>query len=271
MKAQTQKLFNDIINCPFLTTGDCLKITGCQNHLPKRQVPEPWNGDIEKSSFLIIGSNPALVDNEVYPSKDVCWHSWVGFWNSSSVQEFFNGRFGKAICQANGQPFVDVKKSTVLTHNGANLVRRPFQNGYWKAYNEMCSAISHSFKPWDFVVTDIVHCKSSQQIGVASSRKLCMNYLKNIISIFANNGAEEHHVLIIGSDCSEKNLSMIKSFGWSFSNKQEIGISAKGDPINMYDLDVNGVHVNLYHRIPAPSGANRSKSPIRFFSAEIKW
>lgn len=275
MNLHSYTLFDRIINCPHINSNVCSSVCSCQNHLPIRQVPEPWNGDIDNSSFLIIGSNPALVDNEMYPSKDINWINWVnlgaGLWDDKSAASFFEGRFGKSVCTLNGQPYVDVVNSTVLKQINSNITACRFQNGYWNTYNELCKAISTRFTPWEFVVTDIVHCKSSQQLGVRSAKKQCSNYLKEIISVFANNGADEHHILFIGSDKPENNIKLLESFGWSLTNKTSIGNSSKGDPINQYDMNVSGINIKVYHRIPAPSGANRSCSPINFNGKVVKW
>lgn len=68
------KLFNDIVDCADKqalagASSPCCAIINAQSSLPVRQVPEPWNGNLSEASFLVLGSNPALDVDEVFPQK----------------------------------------------------------------------------------------------------------------------------------------------------------------------------------------------------------
>ncbi|MGL5712463.1 MAG: hypothetical protein ACRCX2_05545, partial [Paraclostridium sp.] len=47
------------------TSNPCYKIINNQEK-ENFQLPEPWNGDLEKAPVIILGSNPSINENEMY-------------------------------------------------------------------------------------------------------------------------------------------------------------------------------------------------------------
>ena len=300
-------VFSAIINCPSraketMPSDPCHKVVSYQKLLAKpknlrscpypanpqarRQVREPWNGDIDNAQVLIIGSNPAFDPNEVFPNRDTNWTSWADFgdgalWTDKDCEDFFEGRFGKAICPRNKQPYFDLDSKTVLNTNYHSLpfFRHKVQNSYWETYDKYCSALSPASYlkgSYSFVVTDIVHCKSPMQYGVKQALPVCINHTKKIIDLFVANNAKEHIILLIGATpgANIKNL-----FG-------PVSIIGPAKPIGSYydktakknvtvfeqAVDHNGVVLSVFYNLLAPSGMNRAfRCPITIKGQIISW
>ena len=307
MTPSAKQLFWDIINCPDDTKESnsacaCHTVLSVQSHLPFRQVPEPWNGDLDNATVLIIGSNPALdvpdsikkkprhspvmawSEFEVFPSKDSNWKNWhtltpsncPGFtWDADSVEDYFENRFNNAIFPPLNEPFIDTVQRTTLHYIKANNTVSPhkLKNNYWKIYNAYCKAIDPSFVDNSYVVTDLVHCKSGEETGVNEARAQCISFTKRILELFVNNSQTNHTILLF---CANKSIAP-KLFKHLTDALSAIGLKPTGDPksvgksnkeadILMQTMSSKAGSVNIYYNIPAPSGSARSCSPVRLFS-----
>ena len=304
MTPREQTVFNAIINCPSRAkennpSDPCYEIINYQrNYISKkgrgtiqqpnpqarRQVPEPWNGDLANTSYLILASNPAYVPDEVFPNRDTNWASWADFgdgslWTNKDCEDFFEGRLGKAICPRNGQLYFDLAANTVLStdYHSNRFFRNKVQNNYWITYDALCDAISpyYSRGSFSFAITDLVHCKSGMQIGVSKACKACIQHTRNILDLFTKNGLKNHSVLLIGSvpkDYLEKLF-----INYSFIEKpRPVGSfldSKKNTTEFVYEqiMSIDGISVSVYFNIPAPSGMNRSRCPVTINGKTISW
>jgi len=132
------------------------------------QIPEPWSGDIINAPILIISSNPAFSSIELYPNLS---------WPQPIIADFFINRF-----KNRGQTYSWVYENKVLNKDGT----RGKSVRYWTSIN--CRVRELLGRPpiqgIDYCITELVHCKSSQQIGVASALPNCTNqFLLNKINI----------------------------------------------------------------------------------------
>lgn len=285
MTIAEKQLFKDIIDCADvqslgLVSSPCCSIINAQNKLPFRQVPEPWNGNISQASFLVLGSNPALDVDEVFPSKVPLTNTWSHPWTDQDAEDFFEGRFGKAICSVNKQSYVNTLLGTVLKYKNSTIAPVKMKNNYWGTYNQYCKAIDPLFQHWSFVVTDVVHCKSNKEQGVSSALPACLPFLTRIIDLFLNNQSAEHRILIFGKESdTQKKLDAL----------QRIGFKAIGTPTHvgnynykrknqftphnvlMQTYAYGGKNVDIYYNIPAPSGSNRAASPVTIYGQTINW
>lgn len=284
MTPQEQKLLHSIIDCPqrhckLGSTDPCNSIISIQNARSSRQVPEPWNGNMTTASFLVLGSNPALDEEELFPSKDSATNLWCSPWTNQEAEKFFEGRFGVAKCPLNGLPYVDTQACTVLKYKNGVIAPDRMKNNYWNIYNRYCRAIDPSFADWRFVVTDFVHCKSNKEHGVDSALPVCSIFMKDILGLFVNNTSSDHHILIFGKEKDAKK---------KLASLQKIGMNPNGSvvPVGGYDYRRNGIthhnllmqaysyngkQVDIYFNLPAPSGANHAASPVTIKGQTINW
>lgn len=124
-------------------------IAGSQNY----QVPEPWRGDIHHAPLLFISSNPSidLLD-------DAPWsHVPTG-----------------VICNYYQQPQISAVFPRAQYRYGV-ASRRPVS--FWASVHQRAIElygnnvnVRHGI---DYAITEVVHCKSKEEFGVAEARELC--------------------------------------------------------------------------------------------------
>jgi hypothetical protein len=121
------------------------------------QIPEPWSGDIINAPILIISSNPAYSNIELYPNLS---------WSDPMIADFFMNRF-----KDRGLKYSWVYKNKVLNKDGTRGKSVQYWASIKKRVEELLGYIP---KPGlDYCITELVHCKSSQQIGVANALPEC--------------------------------------------------------------------------------------------------
>lgn len=152
-----------------LSQHPCLEIVrsqGC-NEILQFQVPEPWNGHIETAPLLYLSSNPSVSEIEEYPRWD---------WDTELILDFFTNRFGDGI-----QDWVR-NGNRGLARDGSYLEPTP----YWSEIkNRSTELFGRTAIPGvDYVLTEIVHCKSRNMIGVDEAIDECgSRYLQRILSV----------------------------------------------------------------------------------------
>ena len=186
------------------------QIEGSQMH-----KPEAWTGNLAIAPILFLSSNPSFSIHEHFPN----WNK--DQWNLKSVLDFALNRFTTDESRAYGATQwgtlhnVDrtIEKDGKLSKNRVRYwswVRKMVSHILEKP-EEKVSAIS------DYVMTEIVHCKSEYENGVISARKLCKDkYLErilqnspaNLIFVVGKNAALDMHSIFpneIPSDWAEIN------------------------------------------------------------------
>lgn len=276
MTPRESKLFWDIISCPRTRSSSnnpCHRIIAIQNGNDCWQVPEPWNGSLSEE-FLIIGGNPAIDLKELYPATiDVNNPSWCAMgnsgikWSNSSVETFFEKRFGFPSCHAFGspRPYVDTTNSSILQTDGTYKCPK---NEYWSIYNKICKAIDSTFEPWRFAITDIVHCKSSSSQGLTSATyKICVNHTKEIVDLFTKQSQSSCPVIVLIGSSANSYVDMLLD-GKCISNTV-IGSYdyTRGGFVQTKDIILRKYSymdktINIVCGIPAPSRANGQMSNI---------
>ena len=307
-KDKESQLFQDIIDCPNSCKESnpkhpCYKVLSVQKNLHFRQVPEPWNGDLSKASFILFGSNPALdvtdavksnmkknpaiittwMEHEVFPSKDQLWNKWQVLtptncncfsWDPNIAKDYFVNRFNNFIFKPLGTPFVDIAGMSTLRYAKSNGIVYPhvLKNDYWKTYNSYCKAFDPCFVPYSFVVTDFVHCKSGVEFGVRQAFRECKRFTGRILDLFINNGLPKHSILIIGANQSSlpKRLRLVfdelSNFGARPAGSPvSIGRNNKGGDIFVQHLQSDMGDIDVYYNIPAPSGRTKDYGPVTLF------
>ncbi|NOZ45960.1 MAG: hypothetical protein GXO79_04175 [Chlorobi bacterium] len=164
-----EKLLIEIARCENFfncKNTDCENIVNFQKQVDK-QLPEPWNGNIENSRILFISSNPSINENEIYP---------LASWKDSEIIDFFQYRFSKS------RDYVK------------NLLYPKHKEGYaknWIRYWGFIRSISRKLlnrqnvvPGIDYSLMEIVRCKSHNEYGVAEALDVCAEkYLIRTLSL----------------------------------------------------------------------------------------
>ena len=168
----TRELLQQITGCPEVRAcraGDdghpCVAIVGVQRATPPDmvQLPEPWSGFLDHAPLLFISSNPSLSEDENYPTTS---------WTADLVETYFNARFDPQKGHVNHSQSRDGQWS-----------KHPVR--FWSAAQARAREIwDRPVNPGvDYALTEVVHCKSRQERGVASALDHCADlYLGRVVS-----------------------------------------------------------------------------------------
>jgi hypothetical protein len=93
-----ENLLLEIINCPNFIKGQveghpCCEILRCQDQYIDKQVPEPWNGNIETARILFLSSNSSIGRDENYPTFNRRIAGLSQGWTEGNTSNFFVNRF----------------------------------------------------------------------------------------------------------------------------------------------------------------------------------
>ncbi|MEG4984777.1 hypothetical protein QUB08_03200 [Microcoleus sp. BR0-C5] len=163
-----KKLLHEIVHCPHARKcleapsieNPCCEIVSYQRplDLAEFQVPEPWSGHIEQAPILFLSSNLSIDSDEVYPT----WH-----WSDNDIDDYFSHRFG------GGQKdwIMNGTKSLLRDGTYSHAVK------FWAAVRQRAiELLQRDVNPGnDYALTEIVHCKSPAEIGVAQAQDQCVD------------------------------------------------------------------------------------------------
>jgi uracil-DNA glycosylase len=167
-----REVFESITHCPNIALAledgprPCRTIVRSQ-HAPKDefQLPEPWRGQIDKARILFVGSNPSIGDDRYAlrssPDDQV--------WESQHLA--FGG---------GSRPYVlDGIKTTKPDGSPLKVVR------YWSSIRARARELLPDAIPGeDYAITEVVHCKSVDEIGVHEAALKCYSlHSSNVFSV----------------------------------------------------------------------------------------
>ena len=144
--------------------------------------PEAWTGNLTKAPIMFISSNPSFNAQENFPN-------WISKeWPLAQILDFSLNRFSSNLKRKYGATEAGRLKDfdRTIEKNGEFSKKRV---RYWSWVRSLVSYVLD--KPEtevsaisDYVMTEIVHCKSEYEKGVVSARKKCKDkYLEKIIAI----------------------------------------------------------------------------------------
>jgi uracil-DNA glycosylase len=178
---QAQDLLLKIAKCDIFSTfagGEqcahpCSEILNCQTNFAKgsRQTPVPWVGEIENTPILFISSNPALKEEEYVALES---------WSDISVIDVHQNAFNQ-----NREWTKQGNKIRKLPLIPENYIAVPFWTYIWKTTGEILGIDFGDVLPGKHAaISEIVHCKSNNQIGVNNAKKTCMDkYLEPLLKL----------------------------------------------------------------------------------------
>ena len=185
MTTSELKLASEICNCPrresALTdkSSPCHKVVKNQLKVTKEYSefhrPEPWIGRLSTAKLLFISSNPGLSvdqgsDREEFPTQS---------WTPEDSAEFFVERFNQdrnpVIATFNNpdEPNFLTRSIDGQYRSGGKNPKRPQTT--WSGIHKLaCELLGQMCSPdSDYVLTEIVHCKSLMGAGVAEASDTC--------------------------------------------------------------------------------------------------
>lgn len=167
-----------------------------------RQVPEGWAGGLETALVAYVASNPAISDDEDFPRSA---------WTDESIVNFVTRRFDQSV----EPPWVSDYRYRRL--DGTYSQRRV---KFWEQANKRTDELlGYRADPArDYVLTEVVHCKSKREVGVRTAVKRCATrYLEPIFSL-----CPASLIVIVGSaarDAIREPLTLPASFGQRTSSR----------------------------------------------------
>ena len=176
-------LLREISRCPIVahclghpgTDHPCAEIVRSQgaDSTADHQVPEPWSGHLDRAPILFLSSNPSISDEEDYPRAE---------WTNPEIADFFDNRFG-----GGRRPWI--KDGVYGLDRHGRHGRRGTQ--FWIAVRsraaELTGRPTAAVVPGeDYALSEVVHCKSRAERGVASALATCVDrYLEAVVSASA--------------------------------------------------------------------------------------
>lgn len=151
-----------------------LQITNSRMHRP-----EAWTGNLKSAQIVFLASNPSFNPDERFPN-------WSRSWSEDQIIDFATRRF-----------IQEGERDYGAIDNGPNRDRTYLEStelsdksvAYWREIRARVAELlgkqtSEVSAHGDFVMTELVHCKSFDEIGVDESLAKCSShYLSGIFDL----------------------------------------------------------------------------------------
>lgn len=144
--------------------------------------PEAWTGDLTKAPIIFLSSNPSFNKNENFPS----WNNEK--WPVQEILDFALNRFSKNQFRLYGATeYGSLKNFDRTIELDGSLSKNRVR--YWSWVRQLVAHILGKTEAQvsaidDYVMTEIVHCKSTYEEGVISARRKCKDkYLERILEL----------------------------------------------------------------------------------------
>lgn len=155
---ETNELLLSITRCPEIvearanTSHPCARIVGLQS-AETFQTPEPWRGRIEAAPILFVSSNPNI-DSSIQGQEPFPPPSWT--------DDQIIDHYRRCFDQDTGVP-------------GAITERAYSSVAFWREVRARAEEIlgRRAIPGRDFALTELVHCKSHREEGVAKAHLTC--------------------------------------------------------------------------------------------------
>ena len=221
----------------------CHEVVNFQRDTPDRHIPEAWFGNLSGAKVLLISSNPSidLSENETvenYPR---------GRWSDDEIAEWITRRTDQSWSDVP----VTFKKSDKKDflwrcidgeYRGAGPSNSP-QTTWNKTHRRVMELLGEEADPSrNYALTEVVHCKSTGEQGVASAAPVCsQTWLTRIMSI-----AENASVIIL---CGSKVLDFWARSGLRLDKNYGRGKKGGVDPEVRSSRDVFVSEISGKHRV----------------------
>lgn len=161
----------------------------------EHHLPEPWVGHIEAAAVLFLSSNPSLskVRDQVepapakprvlerlrdayldqHPSLRRAFEAPKWEWQDDELQDRFEAAF---------EVWMDSGTRPII--NAAGELGRVVP--FWRAVKEQSEVVlgREAVPGRDYALTEVVHCKSQREVGVAAAMTECVSrYLRRVLAL----------------------------------------------------------------------------------------
>jgi hypothetical protein len=132
--------------------------------------PEAWTGDLEKAPMVFVASNPSFDGSENFPN-------WQSSWSETDIAQFGAHRFEvdrHASFGATDGP--TLKNTDRVVQIDGNLSMKQVKHWQWVrgfAATVLGKAVDQTSAVNDYVMTELVHCKSPNEQGVVEALNTC--------------------------------------------------------------------------------------------------
>jgi hypothetical protein len=184
--AEERALLLLIARCPMIAEAlvaghPCSEIVAAQQVAERdRQVPEGWAGNLQDARVVFVSSNPSISQPGPGQSADQVEPFPTASSSDDQIVEFIGRRFDQTVLP---KPWVRNDRS--LLRNGTYW-HRPTR--FWVAIRARARELlgDDADPARNYVMTDVVHCKSRYEIGVAAAASTCaQRYLEDILRLSA--------------------------------------------------------------------------------------
>lgn len=223
----------------------CHTIVSLQS--PPRQVPEAWAGAIETAKVLFLSSNPSISEPEDPAAAGSVEKFPRDDWTDDDIGSFMMGRFDQAF------PVPWVKDKHFLREDGTYS---KYGVAFWKSIQNRAAEIlgPDADAAVDYAMTEVVHCKSKKQIGVAEAVGRCAErWLDPVLTV-----CPAPVVVVVGSHAgvqARKLLGLPASFG-------------SADDRSIHTIVIGGRSRAVVY-VPHPAGFNGPKTLIGIYGQPV--
>ena len=161
MDGKSRDILLGMTRCPNLmaaradTSHPCSTIVRLQPS-DEYHVPEPWCGHIDTAPILFVSSNPSISETENFPTPS---------WAPDDAADFFERRFDSEAGYIRSKTFNGVPFWSSVRARAREILVRDATPGI------------------DFALTEVVHCKSRQEMGVAAAVDTCAGmWLESVLT-----------------------------------------------------------------------------------------
>jgi len=131
--------------------------------------PEPWAGNLFSAPIMFLSSNPSFDPSENFPTLD---------WDDQDAADFFVNRFSERTDRGYGAidgPEVAHQDRAILK-NGAMTSRvKTWYTLRSRAAVLLEKSIDDTRAASDYVMSEVVHCKSHKEVGVFEALPACVS------------------------------------------------------------------------------------------------
>lgn len=182
-EARVRRVALDVARCAEVplarqqATHPCHKIVTLQSEEPTDwQVPEGWAGNLTSAKILFLSSNPTISEPGHYDNPLHAEDYPRGSWDDDAIADFAIRRFG----EGNGYPATNDGRLRRL--DGTMSVKR---TRFWVCVrNRAAELIPGARADQHYAMTEVVHCKSSEEVGVAEAVPRCVRtHLDAIVAL----------------------------------------------------------------------------------------
>ncbi len=132
-------------------------------------APEPWAGNLTKAKIMFLSSNPSIDRNEIFPNLT---------WPESEALDFSLNRFSNDPNRKYGA----TEGLKIQEFDRVKLVSGKISKrvATWSALRNRAAILldkdsKETSATADYVMTEVVHCKSKNEAGVSSALSTCVS------------------------------------------------------------------------------------------------